>query len=319
MEKRKLKPYHGLLFFVLVMLSFYLIMAPLQMKFGMYGLAMTELLLLVMAVVYALICRADLKEIFPVGRVKFSKVMGTILLWLASFLMVMVLTLIITWMFPQEMLGVSSGLSSVISSVPFVIGFVFTVLMPAVCEEAVHRGVILNSMLPLKKKWLIVLVMGVLFGLFHTSIWRFVPTALLGASLSYVMLETKNMVYPAIFHGVNNYIPLLLSSYTAKLAGAGTAELQMNLDSVPVASIGMYLIMACCVPFAAYGGNYLLHYKEEGYRTSFFPKKRQSLIITLLVVSTVLILAAGFALFLYGIFFDSQFHDLMRQSMGQNM
>ncbi|BFL47420.1 CPBP family intramembrane glutamic endopeptidase [Lactonifactor longoviformis] len=316
MDKRKLRPYHGLLFFAVVMFSFYFIMAPLQMQFGMYGLAMTELLLLAMAIVCVKLCRADFKEIFPVGRVRFSKAAGTILLWLASFLTVMVLTLIITWFFPDEMLGVSQGLSSVISSVPFAVGFLFTVVMPAVCEEAVHRGVILHSMLPLKKKWLIVLIMGILFGIFHTSIWRFVPTALLGAALSYVMLETENMVYPAIFHGVNNYVPLAISSYSAKiLERAGSDLSQTSLNTVPVASIGVYLVMACCVPFAAYGGNHLLHYREEGYRSTFFPKKRQGLIITVLIVSTVLILAAGFALLLYGILFDSQFHDLLRQNM----
>lgn len=99
MDKRKLRPYHGLLFFAVVMFSFYFIMAPLQMQFGMYGLAMTELLLLAMAIVCVKLCRADFKEIFPVGRVRFSKAAGTILLWLASFLTVMVLTLIITWFF----------------------------------------------------------------------------------------------------------------------------------------------------------------------------------------------------------------------------
>ncbi len=64
MNKRKLKPYHGLLFFAVVMFSFYFIMAPLQMRFGMYGLAMTELLLLVMAIACAKLCRADLKKYF---------------------------------------------------------------------------------------------------------------------------------------------------------------------------------------------------------------------------------------------------------------
>lgn len=39
LQKKKLKPVHGILLFVLVMASYYTIIAWMQMKFGMYGLA----------------------------------------------------------------------------------------------------------------------------------------------------------------------------------------------------------------------------------------------------------------------------------------
>ena len=45
-QKKRLRPVHGILLFVLVMVSYYTIIAWMQMKFGMYGLAMTELYLL---------------------------------------------------------------------------------------------------------------------------------------------------------------------------------------------------------------------------------------------------------------------------------
>ena len=50
LQKKKLKPVHGILLFVLVMASYYTIIAWMQMKFGMYGLAMTELYLLLLSV-----------------------------------------------------------------------------------------------------------------------------------------------------------------------------------------------------------------------------------------------------------------------------
>ena len=46
-NRRKLKPWHGLLLFGIVMVSFYTIIAWAQMKWGMYGLALTELLSLI--------------------------------------------------------------------------------------------------------------------------------------------------------------------------------------------------------------------------------------------------------------------------------
>ena len=43
---------------------------------------------------------------------------------------------------------------------------------------------------------------------------RFLPTALLGAALTYLMVETENMIYPALFHFINNFFPTLLSGIT---------------------------------------------------------------------------------------------------------
>ena len=44
----RLKPIHGILLFIVVMVSFYTIIAWAQMKWGMYGLALTELYLLLL-------------------------------------------------------------------------------------------------------------------------------------------------------------------------------------------------------------------------------------------------------------------------------
>ena len=44
-NRKKLKPWHGAVLFGIVMLSFYTIIAWAQMKWGMYGLALTELYL----------------------------------------------------------------------------------------------------------------------------------------------------------------------------------------------------------------------------------------------------------------------------------
>ena len=35
----------------------------------------------------------------------------------------------------------------------------------------------------------------------------FLPTALLGGVLTYLMVKTENMIYPALFHFINNFMP----------------------------------------------------------------------------------------------------------------
>ena len=52
MEKNNctLKPWHGIAMFLVVMASFYTIIAWMQGKWGMYGLALTELYLLLLSI-----------------------------------------------------------------------------------------------------------------------------------------------------------------------------------------------------------------------------------------------------------------------------
>ena len=48
------------------------------------------------------------------------------------------------------------------------------------------------------------------------------PTALLGGVLSYLMIRTENMIYPALFHFINNSVPSLLSGLLS--GGTDTAQ-----------------------------------------------------------------------------------------------
>src|SRR5690606_35829883 len=83
-------------------------------------------------------------------------------------------------------------------------------VMPAICEEALHRGFIQSTMRSIRFDWVIVLIMGFIFGVFHLDPVRFLGTAILGAVLSYVMVKTRNIFYPSFLHMINNAIPVIL-------------------------------------------------------------------------------------------------------------
>ena len=66
----------GLLFFAAAMVIFWFIAPPVQYKFGLYGLGITEILLFAIAftgaLTYKFISRKTIKEIFPVNLKSFS-------------------------------------------------------------------------------------------------------------------------------------------------------------------------------------------------------------------------------------------------------
>ncbi len=68
----------------------------------------------------------------------------------------------------------------------------------------------------IRKEWLGRSDHGYLLRAFHANPLRFLPTAILGAAMSYIMLETENMVYSSAFHMVNNLLPMLLQEMLLK-------------------------------------------------------------------------------------------------------
>ena len=80
-EKRILKPYHGIILFALVIVFLIFGATPIQEKFGMAGVALTELILLAMAIIPAIILKVDIKAMFPVRRPEIRQVFGVLLLW----------------------------------------------------------------------------------------------------------------------------------------------------------------------------------------------------------------------------------------------
>lgn len=60
---------------------------------------------------------------------------------------------------------------------------------PAVCEEVLFRGAIMAGLRTRLSKTLTILVVGLLFGLFHVSLHRVLPTGLFGVAIAYVVLR----------------------------------------------------------------------------------------------------------------------------------
>ena len=124
-------------------------------------------------------------------------------MWFGTFLLGTLVTLIVGFFFPDGMAEVGIAMNDIFTSIPMWIAYLIIAVMPAICEEALHRGFILTSMKPIKREWIIVLVMGLIFGLFHLDPYRFAATAILGMALTYIMLKTRNILMPALFHLIN--------------------------------------------------------------------------------------------------------------------
>ncbi|MBN2288573.1 MAG: CPBP family intramembrane metalloprotease [Candidatus Glassbacteria bacterium] len=85
-------------------------------------------------------------------------------------------------------------------------------LVPALCEEALFRGVLLRACLPRWKTSTTIVVIGLVFGLFHFDLWRWPLLSAIGMLLTWCAVKAGS-VWPAfVFHLVNNTASLLLAN-----------------------------------------------------------------------------------------------------------
>lgn len=81
-------------------------------------------------------------------------------------------------------------------------------LLPAVCEEILFRGAIQGLLRRSLSPLALCLLVGLLFGAFHLSLSRFLPTGILGVALAYAALRSRSIAVPMVMHALNNGLML---------------------------------------------------------------------------------------------------------------
>jgi len=243
-EKPKFMPLFGAAIFVLTILALLLIGFPLQMKLGMTGLIITELLLLVISALSVIILKLDPKGVFPIKKIRLRPLFASLFLYISIYPAVLLSGLVITYFFPQ-ITEIGYAMTQFLHSVPFWATLIISALMPGICEEALFRGVILSTYKNnIRRRWLVILISAILFGLFHLDPTRFLSTAILGGVFTYILLKTDNILLSVIFHFINNFVSL----------AAGSA-LPTDFDATAIydkpsmlLSIGSFLILGSIAP-----------------------------------------------------------------------
>ena len=299
---KQLKVWQGLVVLASAAVVIFIVSPTVLSPFGIYGSFLAEWLMLAAALGLVLAFRGNPRELFPFRRPAGAGVFGTFLMWVGAFLIEMTLVLLVSIFFMEEMQGVNAGLSSAMMNIPFLAAVLIVAVTPAVCEEIIFRGIFLKSLKPHKYKWVAILISGVVFGAFHGDIFRFIPTAIGGVVMAWIILESGNMFYNCFFHFINNLLPIiLLFGMKDVYAQLGVwNEIGYESTSIPMMSAGVYMMMCAAAPACIYIGNYLLHSRTPGYRDKLLPKGKPGVVIGLIVISAVLFFC-GAGLAVYGV------------------
>ena len=108
--------------------------------------------------------------------------------------------------------------------VPFYQVLFFLTVMPAVFEELTFRGALLYGLRRKLHPALAVIVVGLIFGVFHFALFRLVPTACLGMLFAIVTLLTRSIFPAVLWHCLSNGIGLLAFKFKLPESDLGAAS-----------------------------------------------------------------------------------------------
>lgn len=196
-----------LLICVQLLLMFYLGTYA-QMKLGFGGIAITQLIILIVPLVYLWYLKADFRKTLSLHRPRLLGVVGALFVWVGVYCMAMLVSLPLAKIWPQSMEKINA-LSDLFFEQPIWALLLVVALMPAVGEELMFRGFIFGSLKDKTKRIVAILITSAIFGIYHMSLIKFFSTTILGLGFVLVLDLTDSIFCSMLMHFTNNAFSVL--------------------------------------------------------------------------------------------------------------
>lgn len=187
-----------------------------QLRFGFFGLAMTQGIIIAMPLIYAWYIKTDKKRLFSIKRPKLTQLLGSFVLWIGGYALLLLLSAFLN-LFMKESAENVEVLFDVFLEQPVILLVLVIALLPAVCEECLFRGFLFGTLRERTKRIVAVLVVSCLFGVYHMSLIKFFTTTLLGILLAYAVSETGSIFCSMLMHFCNNLVSVLIMKYEGEM------------------------------------------------------------------------------------------------------
>ncbi|MDD7986448.1 ABC transporter permease subunit [Lentisphaera marina] len=117
--------------------------------------------------------------------------------------------------FPSEGDEASQVVVDIVQSNGVINALLIVALTPAICEEFLFRGILLNA----SKGWKTfsaIALNGLLFGALHMSIANMPALSLMGAYMAYIVWKSGSIFHSVLVHFINNSLAVLLIYYSTE-------------------------------------------------------------------------------------------------------
>lgn len=197
-----------------------------SLRLGFWGTAVSQLLILLVPLAVTWYMKTDVKQLFSLRKPVWSSLPGALLLYAGTWCLVMALSMLLTVLLPGSARNVEEAFMPMAEQPLWAVLLVLAV-MPGIGEEILFRGFLFGS---LREKFsykgrteekkeslrgvaLAILITSLVFGLFHMSLIKLLPTALLGVSFAWLVYRTGSIGVSMCCHFLNNAASMLVLKY----------------------------------------------------------------------------------------------------------
>jgi sodium transport system permease protein len=211
-------PGFAMMVFALLILLLVYVGSKWQQKDIVTGLLQTEVILIYLpAYLIFRISKTDVRETIRLKAPKLSSLLLALLLAVPAFILAnkFIDLIDLVYPIPNDYLARMGDLLRMRDSGIW-LKLAVLALAPGICEEFLFRGYFLSAF---RKSgfWPSILIVGVLFGVFHLDPFRSPPAALLGIWLGFLMLRSDSILVAMAAHFANNALSVLLGEYADRI------------------------------------------------------------------------------------------------------
>ncbi|MCB5230276.1 MAG: ABC transporter permease subunit/CPBP intramembrane protease [Candidatus Cloacimonas sp.] len=213
-----LNPSFAFLFFLFIVLLFYYLAISWQTENLEVGLIKTLLLLVLLPTILVIkFGKLSLKETLSIRWTNPLNYLLVLLISVPFFVIVTHIAQLINFIypFPESYLEMFQNMVLFEGKGAWYTFFIVA-LLPGIAEEVMFRGYFIQAFKS-KNIWISIVVSAVLFSLLHLDIFRFIPVALLGIWLGYLLVKTKSIFAPMLAHIAHNGLALVVSNIGDKI------------------------------------------------------------------------------------------------------
>lgn len=156
--------------------------------------------------IYLFIHRKDAERILKPNRLSLTSIIIIFAIWLAALPIMLLFIELYVKFFGNTLLELVTEDYHEL----FIWNFFFTAVTPAIIEELLMRGIILDGYRN-KPRFVAAILNGFMFGMLHLNSFQFFHTFIAGFIASYVVFATNSIFAGITIHMINNGLPLIIS------------------------------------------------------------------------------------------------------------
>ncbi len=200
---------------VLLLLSIYLGLAVgTTSVFG--STVVSQLLILAMPLLLVWYMKSDVKTLFSLRVPKLKDLSGGFILYIGVYALMLVVSFILMSIFPESAENTAMTFDALMEQ-PFVLVVLVITVMPAIGEELYFRGLIFGSLRHRYSAVWAIILSSVIFGVFHLSLVKILPTGMLGACFAYVAYTSGSIYIGMFLHFFNNLVSAISMKYPQQM------------------------------------------------------------------------------------------------------